>query len=215
MILEILLIAAIIGIFVIVARRLPEALREGQEQPVSSASDSPRGEAGRHPSRDGSAGKPASEPKQPGFLARFFAKSSGEMATSTPGTAPTQTAPTPAPSKVSDESLLAEGDQFLNDGKLREAERAFLRAVAKNPKNPKLYNRLGAIYLKQRNFSDALEAFVAARDLDSSKASRHYNVALAAWQSGKRPLAREAIAEALSLDPTAEKYLQLKKEIEG
>lgn len=192
MILEVLLIAAIIGIFVIVARRLPEALREGQTAaPAPSV-----------PSAVRLTGATS-------FLGNLLKKTS----------APTEQSATP-PSSVSstvlsDESLLTEGDQYLKEGKLREAERSFLRAVAKNPKNPKLYNRLGAIYLKQRNFSDALEAFTAARDLDSSKASRHYNVALAAWQSGKRPLAREAIAEALSLDPTAEKYLQLKKEIEG
>lgn len=212
MILEILLIAAIIGIFIIVARRLPEALREGQSQPAAVSQQPASPSASSEASRDGAGGSSEPAPSKPNFLGRWLARAQSVSE-------PTEERPTPTVvptlSSVSDESLLLEGDQFLAEGKLREAERSFLRAVAKNPKNPKLYNRLGAIYLKQRNFSDALEAFVAARELDASKASRHYNVALAAWQSGKRPLAREAIAEALSLDPTAEKYLQLKKEIEG
>lgn len=197
MILEVLLIGAIIGIFVIVARRLPEALREGSAARSESSSVH-------------------TASKAPGISQWFFASRVNEkQPTQTMRGRSADTASEPVAAGVTDQSLLVEGDQLLADGKLREAERAFLRAVAKNPKNPKLYNRLGAIYLKQRNFSDALEAFIAARELDSSKASRHYNVALAAWQSGKRPLAREAIAQALSLDPTAEKYLQLKKEIEG
>jgi len=115
---------------------------------------------------------------------------------------------------LSDEALLREGDSYLNDGRLKEAERAYLRGVAKNPKNPKLYNRLGAIYLKQKNYRDALEAFEAARDFDATRASRHYNVAFAAWHLKRRAKASSAIAEAVRLDGASQKYRELANQIE-
>lgn len=210
MILEIILIAAILGIFFIIVRRLPEALRS--ETPTS---DVPAG-LPRVVPRSIQTSKGSGVAR---WLAGLFPKRREPAVT--PVSPPPAVLVSPAPSNVeqqttvlSEDTLLAEGDQFLSLGKLKEAERAFLRAVAKNPKNPKLYNRLGAIYLKSRSYSDALETFEAARDLDASKASRHYNVALAAWHLGKRAKAREAIAQAISLDPASQSYQELKSRIE-
>ncbi|MBI2590003.1 tetratricopeptide repeat protein [Candidatus Berkelbacteria bacterium] len=195
MILEILIIAAIIGMFIILARRLPDALK---------------GEQGSLP--------PQNTPARPDFFtrARIWWKTA-KREQLRPAKSPVAVAQSvKAPSEVlTEDVLLREGDTYMQEGKLKEAERAFLRAVAKNPKNPKLYNRLGAIYLKQRNYSDALQAFEAARDLDSSKASRHYNVALAAWQMTNLSKARHSIAQAISLDPVSAKYQELKQQIEA
>lgn len=201
MILELILIIAIIGIFVLIVRRLPEALREGSGQPAQPAPvRAPKASAGTS------------------WLAklgeRINTKASAPVK-SPAATAPARATPATSEPQITDESLLAEGDAYLEAGKLKEAERAFLRAVAKNPRNPKLYNRLGAIYLRTRNYSDALQAFEAARDLDDTKASRHYNVALAAWQLGNLAKARDAVAKAISLDPNAQKYRDLKGQIEN
>jgi len=203
MIVEWILIIAIIGIFVIIVRRLPEALSEGKTTPTASPVATPTGEIGTQ------------------ALARF--KNFWEKISpfeikkqSAPLAVPATTAPAATPStEVTEKLLVAEGDAFMEQGKIKEAERSYLRAVAKSPKEPKLYNRLGATYLKLRNYSDALQAFEAARDLDGSKASRHYNVALAAWQLGNLAKAREAIKQAMTLDPTAQKYKDLSAQIEG
>lgn len=103
-----------------------------------------------------------------------------------------------------------EGDRFFEQGNLVQAEECYLKAVIINPKNPKIYNRLGAIYLKNKNFKEALESFEAARDLDGQRASRHYNVALAAYESKNIAKARQAIDEALRLDPGSTSYYQLR-----
>lgn len=202
MIAEIILLIAIIGIFIIVARRLPEAIREQHEAttqmtPVESTPTPTTGWKWPWQRRDDSA-------------------LTTPVATVPPVVAsvPQQTNEVQRQTLLSDEAFLREGDDYLKTGKLKEAERAYLRGVAKNPKNPRLYNRLGAIYLKQRNYRDALEAFEAARDFDGSKASRHYNVALAAWQLGNLSKAREAIKQAIALDAQSVKYQELRNQME-
>ncbi len=202
MIAEIILLIAIIGMFVIVARRLPEALRE---------------------TKQGSGAAHVAQPASPKAAWRWPWQRRADAAPARTAAAPTPAIPVaqPAPPSneqqrqtlLSDESFLREGDDYLKAGKLKEAERAYLRGVAKNPKNPRLYNRLGAIYLKQRNYRDALEAFEAARDFDGSKASRHYNVALAAWQLGNLSKARDAISQAIALDPGSAKYAELQDQM--
>lgn len=203
MILELILIVAILGIFIIIVRRLPEAIKEGRATVVPSLPVSPVTMQPSGPTKT--------------WWSRFWPVTSG--AASTPVSAPSVSQATvdtaPSQPQITDETLVAEGDTYMEQGKVKEAERSYLRAVAKSPKNPKLYNRLGAIYLKTRNYSDALQAFEAACDLDDTKASRHYNVALAAWQLGKLGTARDAIARAITLDPNAQKYQELKSQIEN
>lgn len=106
---------------------------------------------------------------------------------------------------------ILDGDRFFASGDLNRAEDSYLRAVAINPNDPKVYNRLGAIYLKNKNFKDALESFEVARDLDGDRASRHYNVALAAYESKDFMKAKSAIDNALRLDSASQNYKQLKE----
>lgn len=201
MILELILIVAIVGIFVIIVRRLPEALSEGTPAVALPLSHTPAP----------GVGSSALE-----WLKQVWAKISPIQSKPTAlVTMPTPTTSLVSSTEISETTLVAEGDAYMEQGKIKEAERCYLRAVAKSPKEPKLYNRLGATYLKARNYSDALQAFEAARDLDGSKASRHYNVALAAWQLGNLGKAREAIAQAITLDPSAQKYQDLSVQIEN
>lgn len=199
MIAEIILLLAIVGIFIVIARRLPDAMREHQHEAETKAPAQTAGKAARR--------WPWQKDRE------NVAAPKGLIAVA----APAVTAPTNETQRqvlLSDEAFLQEGDEYLKTGKLKEAERAYLRGVAKNPKNPRLYNRLGAIYLKQRNYRDALEAFEAARDFDGTKASRHYNVALAAWQLGNLAKARAAIGEAIRIDSASVKYQDLQVQIQ-
>jgi tetratricopeptide (TPR) repeat protein len=201
MIAEIILLLAIIGIFIIVARRLPEALQEQQNESTTSTPavvTTPQRKTWRWP---------WSRPKT-------AAPDVASSATIPAVIVPQPTNEVQRQTLLSDEAFLREGDDYLKSSKLKEAERAYLRGVAKNPKNPRLYNRLGAIYLKQRNYRDAVEAFEAARDFDGTKASRHYNVALAAWQLGNLSKARDAIKQAILLDPQSAKYQDLSNQME-
>ncbi len=202
MIAETVLILSIIGIFILIARRLPDALRTDRGN-VKQPSTLPQSVKSPRPSKN----------SWPRWLSRKKQSAREQPLAAAPAASVPDNL-TQRQTLLSDEALLKEGDEYLHAGKFKEAERAYLRGVAKNPKNPKLYNRLGAIYLKQRNYRDALEAFEAARDFDATRASRHYNVALAAWHLKNRSKARAAIQEATRLDPSSKKYQDLTQQIE-
>ncbi|MGI6103298.1 MAG: tetratricopeptide repeat protein [Patescibacteria group bacterium] len=211
MILELILFLAILGIFILVLRKLPEALRDGGESSVNGSVPQRTRESWFTGIRAAATTRATSLWQQVSARRPKAEQPPQKLTTAHPAPSPSSR---PQETLLSEEALMHEGDVYFVQGKLKEAERAFLRAVAKNPRQPKLYNRLGAIYLKQRNYADALEAFQAARDLDASRASRHYNVALAAWHLGKRPKAKEAINEALRLDGESIKYRDLKRQID-
>lgn len=101
------------------------------------------------------------------------------------------------------ESSFANGD-YLN------AEKAYIELASYNPEDYKLYNRLGIIYLEQRNYSDAKEAFEVTIKLGGTKAGRYYNLALACVGLQEFRNAKEAIDQALELDKENQKYLDMK-----
>jgi len=106
-----------------------------------------------------------------------------------------------------------EGESLFKSGKLDEAERFFLTAATRNPKDSKVYARLGLIYLQKKNYTDAVEALKVAVKLDRFNPSRHYNLALA--YEGKRDNQRAiaTIREAISLDPVSPKYRALLEQL--
>lgn len=217
MLFELILFFAILAIFIMVLRKLPDALRESHETTIRpgvsvvAKSDKKVVASRLHLPTISQIGAQATAQWRRLVAARPQAVTSAKP--KMPGSQNVQLVRSQE-SLLTEEVLMREGDVYLEQGKLKEAERAFLRAVAKSPRQPKLYNRLGAIYLKQRNYTDALEAFQAARDLDATRASRHYNVALAAWHLGKPAKAKEAINEAIRIDGESAKYHELKRQIE-
>jgi len=104
------------------------------------------------------------------------------------------------------DSHFEEGDRLLRGGKPKEAEKFFLKAAAKKPNDPRIYGRLGAIYLQEKNFSDAIEAMKVAVKLDKYSPARHYNLALAYWGKKDKQHAIASVREAISLDPVNKKY---------
>lgn len=222
MYLETILIASIIGIFMVIARRLPESFRveETVSDYLPATSNSPVVQAAKSTNNvfKNIFAKfripPFKFSRKPAIISAVQLQNNYSLPAKSTIDIRLSNNSNRKENIVSEEDLLKEGDKYLETGKLREAERSYLRAVAKNPANPKLYNRLGIVYLKQRNFHDTLEAFEAACNLDPAKSTRHYNVALAAWELKNLSKAREAINNALALEPNADKYKQLKQLIE-
>lgn len=106
-----------------------------------------------------------------------------------------------------------EGETLLKSQKYEEAERFFLMAATRNPKNARVYAKLGFIYLMTKNYTDAIESLKVAVKLDKYNPSRHYNLALAYWgnKDGQHSIA--SIREAISLDPVTPKYRQFLEEL--
>lgn len=106
-----------------------------------------------------------------------------------------------------------EGETLFRAGKLEEAEKFFLRAATRNPRDAKVYARLGLIYLQRKNYSDAIEALKVAVKLDKYNPSRHYNLALAYTGKDDHQRAIATIREAISLDPVSPKYRTLLEQL--
>lgn len=105
------------------------------------------------------------------------------------------------------------GDTLLKAGKFQQAEQFFLKAAANHPGDPKIYARLGLLYLQQKNHSDAIESLKVATKLDRYNPSRHYNLALAYWGNKDVQRAIMSVREAISLDPVTPKYRQLLEQL--
>lgn len=94
-----------------------------------------------------------------------------------------------------------------------KAERMYLVLTKQDPRNPKLYNRLGVLFLEQQNYTDARDAFKAALAIDDSRASRHYNYAMACYHLGQYREAQDAMIQALKRDPRNPKYQEFAEQI--
>lgn len=108
--------------------------------------------------------------------------------------------------------LAKDADKFFDNKDYQEAEKAYLQLAIKEPKNIKVYNRLGAIYTELKNFSDAKEAFSQALKLNSENASGYFNFALAEIELKDYRNAVEALEKAVKLDKNNKKYQKLLEE---
>jgi Flp pilus assembly protein TadD len=116
--------------------------------------------------------------------------------------------------QVSDEeislySVIARADEAFEKGKFSVAENLYVEAASQDPDNPKIYSRLGAIYLEQKNFYDAKDAFLQAVKLEPDLASRHVNLGLAYLGLKDFYKAIDSFKKASSIDPRNSKYKKL------
>jgi|GEM_PF-1277442 len=112
----------------------------------------------------------------------------------------------PAPSLEIADALYAQKN-------FAKAELMYLQLAKQEPRNPKLYNRLGVLFLEQSNYTDARDAFKAALAIDDSRASRHYNYAMACYQLGQYRESQDAMIQALKRDPRNPKYQEFAEQI--
>jgi len=105
-------------------------------------------------------------------------------------------------------SNFEEAETLFKKGHYQEAEKLFLGAAQKNPKDARIYAKLGLIYLQTKNYNDAIESLKVATKLDKYNPSRRYNLALAYWYNKDHQRAIASIREAISLDPVTPKYRQ-------
>jgi len=110
-------------------------------------------------------------------------------------------------------SHFEEGDALFREGKLKEAEHFFLKAATTKPNDPKIYGRLGLIYLQNKNYNDAIEAFKVSVKLDKYNPARHFNLALAYRGNKDKQRSIASVREAISLDPITKKYRQFLEQL--
>lgn len=100
----------------------------------------------------------------------------------------------------------AKAEELFKKKQYISAEKWFIEAVKSDTKNPKIYSRLGVIYIEQRNFADAIEALNEAIKLDPSQASRYFNLSFAYNAEGDKKEALNNAKRAIKIDPDNKKY---------
>lgn len=105
---------------------------------------------------------------------------------------------------------LDRAQEMIDAGDLKAAEDLLIEMVEKDPKNPHLYNKLGFIYMKQENYTDAKEAFKASLKLDRHNDLIHNNLGLALFNQGRYIEAIEAYLKSIQLNGlVAHRYINL------
>ena len=113
------------------------------------------------------------------------------------------------PGEMSIYGQIAKADEAFEKRDYTQAENLYVKAAASDPDNPKIYSRLGAIYLEKKNYYDAKDAFYHAAKLEPDLASRHINLGLAFMGLKDYFKAVEAFKKALELDKKNKKYQSL------
>ncbi len=105
------------------------------------------------------------------------------------------------PSKIADqlEKLWDISQKSIRDKHYLKAEKALLTILRADEKNARAYNRLGILYAKQKQYSDAIECFEIAQSLQPSASSLH-NVGLIYYEIGKYEKALLAFEQALKIE---------------
>ena len=108
--------------------------------------------------------------------------------------------------KEETEPNMLKAEELFSKRQYISAEKWYLEAVKEAPKNPKIYARLGTIYIEQKNLSDAKDAFEESVRLDDTVASRFFNLSYIYNSIGDVKEAMANAKKALRLDPMNKKY---------
>lgn len=256
MIYAIIILLALAVAFVILVRRLPQAVRSVKEEAIAGAPTSTTSPATPKPLPSFKLPAINFAPLVTGFgkvagglksiklpkLPKRTPKPAAPQATTQKEdfwheqtTKPVETpapSPTPAPVAVSEpvvkevapepitmpaeptiktkgRNLPQEAEDAFAIKDYKKAERLYLRLATEDPKNAKVYSRLGVIYLEQKTYEDARDALQAAIKLEPQAASRHFNLALCYIQLGSKSKAISAMEMALKHDPSNRKYRKM------
>lgn len=100
--------------------------------------------------------------------------------------------------------------RLQKSGRLAAAERSYLEILKLDHKHAPTYQRLGALYIRMRNFDDAIECCQIASQLAPSAVTQ-YNLGLAYYENGNYVKAVAGFEKALLQEPTVQRYVALAK----
>jgi len=109
------------------------------------------------------------------------------------------------PAKEMDDNLKKAEDLFAKK-KYISAEKWYLESCRKNPKNPLIYSRLGLIYLNQKNYQDANDAFEEAIKLKPGSDANYYSMSVCRFNLGDNDGAYRAARLAMKFNPSSKRY---------
>lgn len=93
------------------------------------------------------------------------------------------------------------GIALLQEGKISDARKYFLRATKVNKRFAEAYNNLGASYYAEKQYGKAISQYRRALGFEPNTASLYTNLGYAYFAQKQLPQAMEAFHKALSIDP--------------
>lgn len=107
--------------------------------------------------------------------------------------------------KKADPSFL-KAEELFKKKQYISAEKWYLESVKADPKNAKIYSRLGLIYIDQKNYKDAIESLEESVKLEPNVSSRFFNLSYVYDMEGDKKNAIANAKKALRIEPENEKY---------
>lgn len=108
------------------------------------------------------------------------------------------------------QTLVRKAEKAIVEKDFKSAEKNLLKAVVIDSKNPKIYGKLGVVFLGQKNFTDAREAFEMAIKLEPTNGFWYNDLGLALYNLGEFQAAIRAFKKALKIDDKiAARYINL------
>lgn len=103
--------------------------------------------------------------------------------------------------------LVDEADKLWAEGKLPQAQARFEAAVAAEPDAAPVRLRLAGFQLAQQQTSASIASYQQVISQEASNSKAWIGLGLAYLHSGRRELARAALAEAIRVDPSRQEKL--------
>jgi tetratricopeptide (TPR) repeat protein len=122
-----------------------------------------------------------------------------------------QTSPPDAAGQM--KTLFFEVEESLKTGKLEEAEQKCIGIIALDHKNIEAYKKLGAVYLEQKNYENALETFKHILKLNPDDVETILDLGALHKQRGENDAAFANFKRAVELEPGSPKNLDFLIEI--
>jgi cytochrome c-type biogenesis protein CcmH/NrfG len=110
------------------------------------------------------------------------------------------------PKKIIQVSLMSAADDAFEAADFVKAEELYIKLAADDPRNDKVYFRLGQIYLEQKNFYDAKDAFLQSIKLAASNPLSQANLGDAYLGLKDYFKATQSYLKAIELEPKEKKY---------
>ena len=104
------------------------------------------------------------------------------------------------------EENFVKAEELFKKKQFISAEKWYIEAVQKNPKNPIIFSRLAVIYLEQKNYKDAIDSLNEAIKLNPGSAVNYFNLSFAYNEEGDKREAINSAKKAIRLDPKNSKY---------
>lgn len=101
---------------------------------------------------------------------------------------------------ITEKSLREQADDFFEAGELKKAEKAYLKILSGEPDDAGVLNKLGLVYLQDKNYKDARAALKQALKLEPDNDTFHNNLGLLFYEMEKYEEAIEAYQKSIEIN---------------